>query len=81
MAYKIKKPVFYIGFFIFEGEEKMKEELSCTEQLFCMICGSPVAKGKLCECCRESLALCDIEDYAVKKTQRENCSGGENAFK
>lgn len=30
----------------------------------CRICGAAVSDGrKICECCEESFALCDMEDY------------------
>lgn len=42
----------------------------------CMICGKRLEKGKLCECCRESLILCDIEDYLERKATGKFCGQG-----
>ncbi len=34
----------------------------------CMICGNQVKRGKkLCDCCSESLILCDMDNYVAKK--------------
>ncbi len=40
------------------------------EQPRCAVCGGYAdvrEGGALCECCRESLALCDMENYLVRK--------------
>ena len=34
----------------------------------CMICGEESGGRKVCERCRESLALCDIENFVLRKT-------------
>lgn len=48
----------------------------------CVVCGREVRAGQLCERCRESLALCDVEDYVVRKTSAKNCRPARaNAFK
>ena len=41
----------------------------------CVICGSPIREGSLCDCCKDSLALCDIEDYPQRKAGGKICSG------
>lgn len=48
----------------------------------CLICGTKTAGRKICECCRESLALCDIENLISRKEKGENCLlCRANAFK
>lgn len=43
----------------------------------CRICGAAVSNGrKICECCEESFALCDMEDYLNRNSvdaNMENC--------
>lgn len=49
----------------------------------CIVCGATAQRGeRLCEVCRESLSLCDVEHYLLKKTASKNCTlRGANAFK
>lgn len=48
----------------------------------CIVCGQETRSGHLCECCRESLALCDVENYVARKTEGKICRPGRaNAFK
>ncbi len=48
-----------------------------------MICKGPAEPGKkICECCLESLVLCDMENYLARKTAGKICgANGSNAFK
>ena len=47
---------------------------------FCAVCGART-ENLLCECCRESFALCDMEDYLACR-RAENCAAeASNAFK
>lgn len=53
----------------------------------CAVCGGAAEEGALCECCRESFALCDMEEYPRRKKRRtemlaEICAPScANAFK
>ncbi len=49
----------------------------------CLVCNAPTERGrKLCDCCRESFALCDLENYIARKAARKIYgAGGANAFK
>ena len=68
-----------VGFFQF-SEGKMEREQEMCET--CVICGSPVTEGMLCDCCKDSLMLCDIEDYPQRKAVGKIClHAGGNAFK
>ena len=52
------------------------------EELRCLICGAKTFEGKICDCCKESLALCDIENLVSRKEHGENCAVRRaNAFK
>lgn len=42
----------------------------------CKVCGKKLEKGKICECCRESFMLCDIEDYIERKAGGKFCCQG-----
>ena len=42
----------------------------------CAVCGRHIREGALCECCKESLALCDVEEYAARKMAAKFCRGG-----
>lgn len=59
----------------------MKQEERGQER--CAVCGAPVRGERLCECCRESFALCDMEEYPRRKKWRaEICAPSRaNAFK
>ncbi len=51
------------------------------EEGICFVCGAR-ARGGLCDCCRESLALCDMENYITRKSARGNyADSAANAFK
>lgn len=54
-----------------------------SEKHVCRICGAAVQKDKkICECCEESFALCDLDNLLNTKTAEPN--GGKppsNAFK
>ena len=48
----------------------------------CMIYGEESGGRKVCERCRESLALCDIENFVLRKTLRKKSDADTaNAFK
>ena len=49
----------------------------------CLICNAPTEAGqKLCECCLESFALCDLENLLAHKVPTKNCTEkAVNAFK
>ena len=62
-----------IGFFrsqklFYRGGYRMSEKDNR-----CMVCGKKLEKGKICECCRESFMLCDIEDYIERKAGGKFC--------
>ena len=59
------------------------EKVCKREEARCVICKGPAEAGKkICECCRESLALCDMENYLARKTAGKICgTDGANAFK
>ena len=47
-----------------------------SEKHVCRICGAAVQKDKkICECCEESFALCDLDNLLNAKTAEPN---GEN---
>ena len=59
----------------------MPNEENTEREDRCMICGKPGAH-KICDCCRECLALCDIEDLLIRKIRSEKCGAhAANAFK
>lgn len=47
-----------------------------AEETRCIVCGRTLKEGHLCDCCKESLALCDVEDYVARKTARKFSRGG-----
>lgn len=59
------------------------EKTEKREEGKCMICKGPAEPGKkICECCLESLALCDMENYLARKTVGKIYgANGSNAFK
>lgn len=61
----------------------MKIEKNTGAEPRCIVCGRKTySGGGLCDCCRESLALCDVENYVARKTERKIYRGGGlNAFK
>ncbi len=60
----------------------MKQRKRTALRARCVVCGVRTEGGRLCECCRESLALCDIENYLARKTERKfSAEPGTNAFK
>ena len=68
-----------VGFFRYpEGKMSKNSE----QKTRCVVCGMPLRGGCLCDCCRESFALCDIEEYARRKACGKNCpAAAANAFK
>ncbi len=52
------------------------------EERGCLVCGRDACGRALCERCRESLALCDVEDLVSRKIRDKKCAGYDaNAFK
>lgn len=52
------------------------------EERRCLICGQNAGEHKLCERCRESLSLCDVENWVARKLRCEKCGApAANAFK
>ena len=54
------------------------------EDAYCAVCGAELygKGGALCECCRESFALCDMDDYLLRRSVGGICGGmPSNAFK
>ena len=44
-----------------------------SEKHVCRICGAAVQKDKkICECCEESFALCDLDNLLNTKTAEPN---------
>ncbi len=59
-----------------------QREIAHSAQTHCIVCGQETRSGQLCDCCRESLALCDVENYIARKTEGEICRPARaNAFK
>ena len=54
-----------------------------SDSSFCRICGAPVSEHKsICECCEDSFALCDIEDYLLQNSRERSFEkGGETLLK
>ena len=48
------------------------QEAKREEMGRCVVCGADAAGSALCERCRESLRLCDAENYAARKIAAEN---------
>ena len=46
----------------------------------CAVCGRRIREGALCECCKESLALCDVEEYAARKMAAKFCGAAGKRF-
>ena len=46
-----------------------KNNISEKVEKFCLVCGERSEKGNLCECCRESLALIDIDNFITQKNK------------
>lgn len=60
----------------------MRDEKKEKNEASCLICGAESGERRLCECCRESFALCDIENLIFRKLQSEKIGiSGANAFK
>lgn len=59
-----------------------QREIVHTAKTHCIVCGQETHSGLLCDCCRESLALCDVENYVARKTEGKICRPARaNAFK
>ena len=59
-----------------------QRETAHLPQPHCIVCGQAAHSGHLCDCCRESLALCDVENYVARKTEGKICRPARaNAFK
>lgn len=59
-----------------------RRETLHTAKTHCIVCGQETHSGHLCDCCRESLALCDVENYIARKTEGKICRPARaNAFK
>lgn len=50
-----------------------QREIVHTAKTHCIVCGQETHSGLLCDCCRESLALCDVENYVARKTEGKIC--------
>lgn len=60
----------------------MRKESETKREERCMVCGGRAGEKRICDCCRESLALCDIENLLAKKPHGENLRPpAANAFK
>ena len=58
-----------------------KNNISEKGEKFCLVCGERSEKGNLCECCRESLALIDIDNFITQKNKGIFFGNGvSNAF-
>ena len=44
--------------------------MNSEQEKHCAVCGAPVRGGHLCDCCRESFALCDMEDYCARRARK-----------
>ena len=52
-----------------------------AEQEHCAVCGAPVRGARLCDCCRESFALCDMEDYCARAERKNRVSAAQTLSK